>query len=1161
MRSSASPLPAGGTIDAVEDGADQLNQSERLSSEFVRSGRTESIEHWQRALSGVEPLAFPTDRPRARASTESVAFESSVFPAEIADCARRFADVSGTTPSIVLLAAFCAVLHRQAQKSELVVCLAAQNREGEPASELDDAFLPIRIRMDVDASFADLVAVVNAAWVEASVHSPLPSEVLSSLLGASSTATASLIEVAFEHRGLPTHGRDAAHSGVEMRRANGSAMRCELGLVLSERDESSGVQFNTDLFDPATARRLFGHYVTLLKDALDRPDAPVVRLSVLTDDERDALIGYANAAFDAPKATVPVHVLIERRAVSTPDAVAVSDGARTLSYRELIDAARGLSARLAGTGVRSGSRVLLYMERSTDLVVALLAILGSGAAYVPVDPRHPVTRAESILDDAAPDCVLVHSHLRDRLRLRPGTPLVTLDVHGAALDATEASQFVSDTSLPAYVLYTSGSTGRPKGVVVPVSALNNLLAAMARTPGMSPADRLLSVTTITFDIAALEIFLPLVCGASVHLAQSDVVVDGPRLRELCDTVRPTVLQATPATFRLLVEAGWNGSEDLSILCGGEALPRDLAESLLLRAKAVFNVYGPTETTIWSTLHPVQSGEGPVPIGRAIDRTRTYVVDRHLQLVPVGVPGELCIGGDGVASGYLNRPELTAERFVEDPFAHEEGARLYRTGDLARLRADGVLEYLGRLDDQIKLRGFRIEPGEVELALKDTGLVASAVAVARQIAPGDVRLLAYYVPLSAPVDPVELREALRPRLPEYMIPSFFVPVGSWPLTSSGKIDRKALPAPHFAHASSAVPQVTPSDELERFIASVWSEALSVPVVGVRDDFFSLGGHSLLALRILVKLEKKYGVPLPIRALLDSPTVESLADSIRSARAAARVTGSPRKYRSRASSFEYLVPLQSGGDGPPLVCVHGVGGNVMNLSFVASYFAGIRPFWGVQARGTDGLSTPLTRIEDMAAAYLEELVQLQPRGPYYLGGYSGGGVVAFEIAQRLRRAGEEVAFLGLIDTYRPGAYRMPHRLDWLSRERMPNHTFSLGYLASHVKSGVIRNFSEASFSASIAWRRVLGLPVPHELRKNWVGRELLKAIEDYNATVYDGRVVLFRAAKADKFHLSFEQLGWDGLAAKGIEVVHVPGDHDSLALEPNAKVLAQRLLERL
>ncbi|HVW24664.1 MAG TPA: amino acid adenylation domain-containing protein [Polyangiaceae bacterium] len=1163
---SASPARTGGTFDVVEDAAACADSGERQSSETVRKMQASELEHWKRALAGVEPLALPTDRPRPRTWTSNTAFERIAFSGALLESARRFAEANATTASSVLLSALYVVLYRYTQKKDLVVGVLV---EGEPflagARPSDPAVAgvcPVRIRIEGETSFAELVAAVSAAASKAAAHSPLPFDHPLSVVGRDAPDDAApVVEVVFEHRRAPTDGRPSAPGLVESR-LDRRAVSFELGFVVADSPEQrSGIEFSTDLFDAATMRRLFGHYATLLGDGLSRPDSPIERLTILGEEERQALLAQANAAFGAPKAAVPVHRSIEQRALSTPGAVAASDGTQTLTYRELIGAARVLSSRLVKSGVRPGSRVLVYMERSTDLVVALLAVLGAGAAYVPVDPRHPVARAEAILADATPDCVLVHAHLRDRIGFRAGAAVVSVELHeplaeeGAAASPLPAE----DPSLPAYVLYTSGSTGKPKGVVVPVSALSNLLASMSRTPGMSPSDRLLSVTTVTFDIAALEIFLPLVNGASVHLAPSDVVIDGPRLRELFEAVRPTVFQATPAMFRILVEAGWNGSGQLTVLCGGEALPRDLADALLARARVVFNVYGPTETTVWSAMHRVESGDGLVPIGRVIDRTRAYVLDGERQLVPAGVPGELWIGGDGVACGYLNRPELTAERFVSDPFAEDENARVYRTGDLVRLRVDGVLEYLGRLDEQIKLRGFRIEPGEIEFALRQTGLVSSALAVARAVAPGDVRLVAYYVPEGAHADPDALRDALRRRLPDYMVPSAFVAVASWPLTSSGKIDRKALPAPDLAPARSIAARVEPRDDVERFIASVWAEALAVPSPGVRDDFFVLGGHSLLALRILVKLEKKYGVSLPIRALLDAPTIESLAESIRASGATTRIFRRRKSYRAPTGSYAYLVPLQLRGDQPPLVCVHGAGGNVMNLSSLAGHFAGVRPFWGIQARGTDGVAEPLTRIEDMAAEYIRELRMLQPRGPYYLSGYSGGGVVAYELAQRLRREGERVAFLGLIDTYRPGIYRLPH-LPWLSRGTASKR--SLGYLLGRARTGVLRKVGEASFSASVAFHRALGSPVPHELRDMWVGREFLRAVEDYRAAPYDGDIVVFRAVETDPWLLAnFKQLGWDGLPAHGVEVVDVPGNHDTLAIEPNASVLAERMHERL
>jgi amino acid adenylation domain-containing protein len=523
--------------------------------------------------------------------------------------------------------------------------------------------------------------------------------------------------------------------------------------------------------------------------------------------------------------------------------------------------------------------VAVYAEPSLDALVGLLGVLKSGAAYLPLDPLYPADHLAFVLRDAVPRVVLT-SRARRAALPADGPPVLALDP-----DADEPGADPDDTGAPvyghrppatalAYVLYTSGSTGRPKGVQVTHRSVVNLLAAMRREPGLGAGDVLLSVSAWTFDIAALELFLPLTTGARVVIAGRRVATDGPELARLVTESRATFMQATPATWRMLLHAGWAGSRGLTALCGGEALAPDLAEDLLARCGTVWNCYGPTETTIWSTVARVRPGI-PITIGRPIANTRVYVLDDHLQPVPIGVPGELCIGGAGLARGYLNRPELTAERFVRDPFSGEPGVRLYKTGDRVRWLPDGNLEYLGRFDHQVKLRGFRIEPGEVEVALGRHPRVRAAVVLVREDRPGDHRLVAYVVPhAGAAPEPAALRAHLEERLPAYMVPSAFVILDALPVTANGKVDRRALPAPSSPSGAANAPR-TPVEEK---LAAIWAEVLGVPQVGVRDNFFELGGHSLLAVRLLARIQNAFGVRLSLAGVFDQATIENMAGAV-------------------------------------------------------------------------------------------------------------------------------------------------------------------------------------------------------------------------------------------------------------------------------------------
>jgi amino acid adenylation domain-containing protein len=520
------------------------------------------------------------------------------------------------------------------------------------------------------------------------------------------------------------------------------------------------------------------------------------------------------------------------------------------------------------------------MERSLEMVIALLGILKAGGAYVPLDPTYPRERLAYVMGDAQVKVVLTEADLASWFPANQAH-LVHLDKAGDLL--VRESEVDPNCGVRgedrAYVIYTSGSTGRPKGVEIPHRAVVNFLSSMREQPGMTEKDILLAVTTISFDIAGLEIYLPLTTGARAVIASREIAADGSRLSRYIDETRATAMQATPATWQMLLNAGWQGRKQLKILCGGEAVTGELAAELLERAESVWNLYGPTESTIWSTLWRVEPEKRSVPIGRPIANTEIYILDGHLQPVPLGVPGELHIGGAGLAHGYLNRPELTAKKFIPTPFSDDPGARLYKTGDLVRYRADGNIEYLGRLDYQVKIRGFRIELGEIESVLLQHPAIAETVVVAREEQPGDKRLVAYIVSQQT-FSPTaqELLTYLKQKLPDYMIPSTFVTLDALPLTPNGKIDRNALPAPNHAVCGPHPGMTAPRTAAEELVAQIWSDIIGVEQIGIHDNFFELGGHSLLAIRVISHLRDVFNVELPLNSLFENPTIEALLSKI-------------------------------------------------------------------------------------------------------------------------------------------------------------------------------------------------------------------------------------------------------------------------------------------
>ncbi|MCP4662642.1 MAG: amino acid adenylation domain-containing protein, partial [bacterium] len=668
--------------------------------------------------------------------------------------------------------------------------------------------------------------------------------------------------------------------GVRLSPLERQAVTAKFDLTLTLLENEAGItgalEYNTDLFDRTTVSRLAGHFVTLLSNVVALLDRGISQLPLLSAAEQWQLVGEWNDTWRTDPQATAIQQLFEAQAGRTPEAIAVEFAGEQVSYAELDRRAQRLAHHLRGRDVGTDVLVGMFVERSVEMVVGILGVLKAGGAYLPLDPDHPQERLAFMLEDARVPLLLIQERMRDRL---PAHAAEIVDVGRLPAGGTAIAPPAVSSEQLAYLLYTSGTTGRPKGVAVPHGTVIQFLESMRREPGLSSRDRLLAVTTLSFDIAVLELLLPLTAGARVVVADREQAADGAQLKALLADRGITVLQGTPATWRLLLEAGWPGNEGacgLRILCGGEALPRELAERLLARSPAVWNLYGPTETTVWSAVHRLESAAAPVPIGRPIGRTGIFLLDAHLRPVPAGVAGELHIGGAGLVRGYFGRPRLTAERFIPNPF-NATGERLYTTGDLARCLPDGTIEFLGRRDHQVKLRGFRIELEEIAAVLAEHPGIRQAVVVLRQ-----ERLVAYAVAGGdSPPKAGELRSFLKERLPEYMVPAAYVELEALPLTPNRKVDRKALPEPQAG--ATAESYVMPRDPVEEILAGIWAQVLGLDRVGIRDHFFELGGHSMLATQVLSRVREAFRVELPLRRLFEGPTVAELAERVRAIRA--------------------------------------------------------------------------------------------------------------------------------------------------------------------------------------------------------------------------------------------------------------------------------------
>ena len=881
------------------------------------------LAYWRKQLDGAPPvLELPTDHPRPAAQTFRGACEWSKFPPALSEKLNTLSQSGGFTPYMILLAAFQTLLHRYTGQEDIVVGSPVAGRSRACLEKVIGLFvnmLVLRTKLEGNPAFFELLHRTQTTVLEALAQQDLPFEKLVEELQPERSASYSpLIQVMFALQDELSDNLKLSGLGVSQFPLDPGTAKFDLTFTIVKSGSvfNCCAEYNTDLFEPATVKRMLGHYQQLLESVAANPDQCLSDIPLLTDEERQTmLVDWNQTAMDFPRGQC-VHELFAAQAAAMPQAVAVVFDGQSLTYEELNWRANQLAHHLKFLGAGPDSLVAVSMDRSLEMVIALLGTLKAGAAYVPLDPSFPADRLRFMLEDSKAALLLTRSDEQKRLGE------LSKNVHSVCLDTdwrliSEERDDEPDVTMTsenlAYVIYTSGSTGWPKGVQISHRAAVNFLHSMRRAPGLTGDDTLLAVTSISFDIAALEIFLPLTVGARVIVASADEISDAAKMKALIRSSRATVMQATPSFWQFLVESDWFGDRRIKVLCGGEALSRELADKLLERAGEVWNLYGPTETTIWSTLARVTPGTGPISIGRPIANTQVYLLDPHLQPVPVGVPGELHIGGEGVARGYLNRPQLTAEKFIPNPFSsgaqegnieplnpakptksvslapigigregRGEGALgvdaecslLYKTGDLARYLPDGTIECLGRNDFQIKLRGHRIDLGEIESVLRGYPNVCEAVVLLD--ARGGKRLVAYLQRSAHPSpDAGLLQQFLKTKLPDYMTPSAFVVLDKFPLTPNGKINRKALPTPAAERAESKQPFTPPRTPTEETLAKIWRELLRQPEIGIDDNFFQIGGHSLLAMQLMARARNEFQTVLSLRNIFEAPTIAQLA----------------------------------------------------------------------------------------------------------------------------------------------------------------------------------------------------------------------------------------------------------------------------------------------
>jgi len=955
----------------------------------------------------------------------------------------------------------------------------------------------------------------------------------------------------------------------------------QLLLSIPEDGKECCLVYDAEVIDDDSIARILEQFTTFVKSIVIEPDRRLAELPLLSDEElHKILVEWNNTHVDYPQDTC-LHQLFEAQVEKTPQLVAVVFEDQQLTYQELNIRANQLAHHLQSLGIGPDMLVGISVERSIEMVIGLLGILKAGGAYVPLDPTYPQERLAYMLEDSAVTVLLTQQRLVACLP-QHSAHLVLLDAdweHIALAKLENPSTGVAPVHL-AYTIYTSGSTGKPKGAMNTHQGICNRLLWMQQAYELTPSDRVLQKTPFSFDVSVWEFFWPLLTGARLIVARPEGHKDSAYLVRLIVEQEITTLHFVPSMLQVFLEAP---SLEVccslrQVMCSGEALPKELQERFCLRLDAkLHNLYGPTEAAVDVTFFACERDNTNqiVPIGRPIANTQIYILDSHLLPVPIGVPGEIYIGGVGLARAYLNRPELTAEKFICNPFENSKVSRLYKTGDLARYKSDGNIEYLGRLDHQVKIRGFRIELSEIEAVLREHFEVREAVIIVQEERLGNKRLLAYVVPNQESVpNESALRHFLTEQLPDYMVPSVFVILQALPLSPNGKLDRKALPVPDQLRREGQETFVAARNKLELQLTKIWQEVLDIQPIGVKDNFFALGGHSLLAMSMFTQIEQKLGEYLPLTTLLQAPTIEQLAniihqkdDNFESPQSKIEIEGVVNQTRQseESASGSSLVPMQPNGSKPPLFCVHALGFSVLYYRNLAHHLGTEQPFYALQPQGLDGKQPLLTRIEDMATHYIQQIQTIQPEGPYFLGGASFGGWVAWEMAQQLVAQGEKVALLALFDT--PGS-------GFFKRVPLPKRVWN--HFKSFLKLGP--TYINAQLKGKSKWLMIwlkqkqrikksasqfpqdIGHSPTHKELKSVVEAANKQAQRNYVLRVYSGLVICFRATTHQAASEGWEldpQMGWGDLVGGELEIHPVPGDHDSMFREPHVSVLAEQL----
>lgn len=1125
------------------------------------------LAYWKQKLSGNLPLLqLPSDRPRLPQPNFQGARRSLILSKTLSEALKNLSQQSGATLFMTLLAAFKTLLYRYTGQEDLLVGTATAGRNQPELEQLIGCFvntLVLRTDLSGNPTFLTLLERVRSVTLEAYQYQDLPFEKLVEELQPERDLSYSpLFQVGFAFYNAPK--TELKLSGLTLSSQPIDSGTAKLDLTLSFKEGEEGLtgclEYKTELFDASTITRILTHYQILLEGIVANPQQRLHELPLLTTSERQQLVWEWNDTQTKYLPDMCVHQLFEAQVERSPDAIALLFNDFKLTYQELNAKANQLTNYLRSLGIRPEMRVGVCLERSPLTIISILAIFKASGVYVPLDPTYPKERLAFMMEDARLSVLLTQKSVD----IEPGqtTTVVCLDPEWEtnAYDTASSNARYSNTNLnqvvtydpAAYIIYTSGSTGKPKGVLLAHQGLSNLALAQIKAFDVHCDSCVLQFASLSFDASVSEIFMALVAGATLCLATTDELIGTNLLRLLRDCAITTVT-LPPSVLAVLPELELPALQ--TIIVAGEACSADIV-ARWGRNRRLFNAYGPTEATVCATIAECSNTKSQPPIGRPIANTQVYILDRHLQPVPIGVPGELYIGGIGLARGYLNRSDLTLEKFIFNPFGQAKSEKLYKTGDLARYLSDGNIEFLGRIDHQVKIRGFRIELLEVETVLRQHPDVLKSVVTAIEDSSGK-RLVAYIVPQNGiTINQQELKDYLKKHLPNYMAPSALIILDTLPLTPNGKVDRKALLALNADRSPEADTFVIARDSLELELVKIWEEVLNVRPIGVKENFFDLGGHSLIAVRLMALIQQQFGRELPLSILFQSGTIEQLATILRS---------------QISRPWSPLVGIKTAGSRPPLFCAHPIGGNVLGYVALGRYLSPDQPLYALQAPGVDG-QQPYTDIAELATYYIKAVQAFQPDGPYFLGGHSFGGLVAFEMARQLQQQGQKIGLLLIIDTPAPIHGEVTEPIDdarWMvKRAQVLERFFGKKLLVDEAELTQLE--PEAQFNYFLKKLRRVNL-IPPDAGQQMIRRIVqvqkasYQALINYVPQVYPGKITLLRANNVlaeDSFGVfaqSFRQpaLGWGELTTQPIEVYEVPGDHVTMLAEPHVRVLAEQL----